>query len=140
MILKLNQYHFLETNIKAAKNKPKEDEVDCELMASGELYENPDDASQFQLVLTVSFKRKAKKPPVPYSGSIKVAGHFSVDPSVPKERMEMLLMVNGLSMLYSSAREHVLSVTSRGPWPPLFIPTVSFNPNADSIEGKPRKK
>jgi preprotein translocase subunit SecB len=90
-------------------------------------------------VLTVSFKRKVKKPPVPYSGTLKIAGFFSVDPSVPKEKMETLLMVNGLSMLYSSAREHVLSVTSRGPWGPFYLPTVSFNPNADSIEGKTRK-
>ena len=43
---------------------------------------------------------------------------------------EMMLLpeATGTSILYSAAREYLITVTSRGPWPALVLPTVSFMP------------
>jgi preprotein translocase subunit SecB len=55
---------------------------------------------------------------------------------------EKLLRVNGASILYSSAREFLITVTSRGPWAPMILPTISFLPVEEnkSKESKPKKK
>jgi preprotein translocase subunit SecB len=39
---------------------------------------------------------------------------------------ETLVEYNGPAVLYGSIRELVMQVTSRGPFPPIVLPTVSF--------------
>ena len=72
--------------------------------------------------------------------------HKSVDDETPRYRFRLravgffryvadaqtepdvarLMAANGASILYSSAREYLLLLTSRGPWGQLSLPTLSF--------------
>ena len=62
----------------------------------------------------------------PYAIHLVVVGLFTIDKKFPDH--EKLLRVTGASMLYSAAREFIITVTSRGPWSEVIIPTVSFLP------------
>jgi preprotein translocase subunit SecB len=43
-----------------------------------------------------------------------------------EEEVAHIVAVNGASILYSSAREYLLVITSRAPWGQLSLPTMSF--------------
>ena len=43
-----------------------------------------------------------------------------------KEEVAHIVAVNGASILYSSAREYLLMITSRAPWGQLGLPTMNF--------------
>lgn len=64
----------------------------------------------------------------PYSFSLQMWGYFEVVPGVPRERAEQLVLTNGSSILFAAAREIVRDMTSKGPYPPLLLPTLSFFP------------
>jgi len=44
----------------------------------------------------------------------------------PEDQVAQIVAVNGASILYSSAREYLLMITSRAPWGQLSLPTMSF--------------
>lgn len=44
----------------------------------------------------------------------------------PAEDVAQAVAVNGASILYSSAREYLLMLTSRTPWGQITLPTMSF--------------
>jgi preprotein translocase subunit SecB len=72
---------------------------------------------------------------VPYNIHLVALGHFKVHPEWPDP--DKMVSVNGASILYSAAREFLITITSRGPWGQISLPTKSFNQlkeasNADS--------
>lgn len=60
----------------------------------------------------------------PYDIHVVALGHFKVHPDWPDP--EKLVRINGASILYSAAREFIITITSRGPWGAITIPTKSF--------------
>lgn len=62
--------------------------------------------------------------PSPYKLDLDILGSFSLS----KSASEKLLEVNGPAVLYGSVRELVMQLTSRGPYPQLVLPTVTFLP------------
>lgn len=60
-------------------------------------------------------------------GTFKVAEDFPADPEEMVER-------NGAAILFSSIRETLYTLTSRGPYNPICIPTVSFIPSPEDEE------
>lgn len=69
----------------------------------------------------------------PYSFHLVGIGIFRVDPSWPDPGK--LLKVNGSSIIYSAAREFLITVTSRGPWGKIILPTISFLPAKEEAKG-----
>jgi len=74
----------------------------------------------------LKLKGTPEKDPIPYHFDLEVIGIFTVAPEFPEKEMEKLVQIAGASMLYSATREFVLMVTSRGPFPPITLPTISF--------------
>lgn len=64
----------------------------------------------------------------PYSIRIVVVGFFEVREEYPQEHSDTLARVNGPSLLYSAAREALLSITGRTGFPPILLPSIRFNP------------
>jgi len=53
-------------------------------------------------------------------------GFIRVADSVTEENIERFVRINGTSLIFSAAREIIRAVTSRGPFQPLLLPTVTF--------------
>lgn len=103
-----------------------EDEFAAEVRTAVGLDSDKDEPGLWHLTLKVILGPQPDER-APYSGELHVHGFFRfLDDEVPLERAAQLVAVNGASMLYSSAREYLLLVTSRGPWPAVQLPTVSF--------------
>lgn len=75
---------------------------------------------------------------IPYSIHLIGIGLFSV--SEKWDDPERLLNINGASMIYSAAREFLITVTARGPWNPVILPTISFRSDDIQPENASRKK
>ncbi len=140
MLLTLEKYFVLESNIKANEEFVPEaiKKLNYDIEAAGELYENSEDNNKFRIVISITFDRKkgSRKKSVPYSGFLKIAGLVELNDNVPDEKKEPLLMVSGLSLLYSAAREHIASITARGPWEPFYLPIISFRKDESTIDGE----
>lgn len=80
----------------------------------------------YQVVIEIMVEPEDEKSKIPYSIHLIAVGLFAVNEKFSDP--EKLLKINGASMLYSAAREFIITVTSRGPWPHVIIPTVSFLP------------
>ncbi len=48
-----------------------------------------------------------------------------------------MVRVTGSSILYSAAREFLLTLMGRGPWSPMMLPTISFMELANKKKDKP---
>lgn len=62
----------------------------------------------------------------PYEFSLEIVGFFKVFFDEPLGKDEILLRVNATTLLYTTAREAIASATSRGPYPSVLLPAVSF--------------
>ena len=62
----------------------------------------------------------------PYSFLVEMIGFIDVAESVSDDRIERFARINGTSLVFAAAREIIKAATSRGPFPPLLLPTVTF--------------
>ncbi len=78
----------------------------------------------YQVTVEIVAQPEDEDSRIPYSIHLIGVGLFGVDDKW--EEHEKLLRINGASIIYSAAREFLITVTSRGPWPPVILPTISF--------------
>jgi preprotein translocase subunit SecB len=55
-----------------------------------------------------------------------MVGFMHVLETYPSDKIDLLVAVNGPALLYSSAREIIASITGRGPFPAIVLPSVNF--------------
>jgi hypothetical protein len=89
------------------------------------------DPRDFLVNLEIEIDNKEGKA-APYDIGVGVVGVFDVLPSLPKEKREDLVAVNGASILYGIIREVVLSLTSRFAGGALTLPGMNFEDDAPS--------
>jgi len=90
-----------------------------------------DSENEYALLLRLRVPNKDGKP-APYSLDLSVMGKFSYI-GAPRDDALDLVVVNGLSILYSSLRETVMTVTSRMLYGPLCLPGANFADHAPSL-------
>lgn len=61
----------------------------------------------------------------PYDIEMEMMGVFDTN-DLPSEKRDVLLLVNGSSMLYSAMREMLLTITQRCMHGPVMLPSVNF--------------
>lgn len=88
--------------------------------------DNSPENNLYQVMLDISLFPENEEKKNPYSIHLVAVGLFTVEDNYQDK--ENLLKITGASILYSAAREYIITLTSRGPWPPLFLPTISFLP------------
>ena len=77
--------------------------------------------------------------PLPYKIELQVVGIFDVTPEVEEQDMGRVVYNQGGALLYSAAREYLLTLTGRGPWPPFALNIATFAPFTDrTIKQKPK--
>lgn len=80
----------------------------------------------WRVSLDIAHKDVAEQTPR-YRFRLRAIGFFrSVADEKPAAEVAQLVATNGASILYSSAREYLLMLTSRAPWGQLSLPTMSF--------------
>lgn len=105
----------------------------------------------YQVTLEIKTEVIPDKPHA-YTMELASVGFFEVEKDFPEDQREALVATMGASLLYGAAREFLLMLTSRGPYPAIYLPTITFmqpNPavpttsegkDADAIETKPKRK
>jgi len=86
---------------------------------------NQETQREWQVNLKAGFSPSAESN-APYSFSAQIVGLFSVSNKVDKEKISSLITANATSVLYSTLREIVHTITAKGPYFPLLLPTVCF--------------
>jgi preprotein translocase subunit SecB len=61
-----------------------------------------------------------------YVVSMELIGFFEVDNDFAEDRIGDVVAANAPAILYSAARELILLITGRGPFPPLSLPSATF--------------
>jgi preprotein translocase subunit SecB len=101
-----------------------------------------DEPRRRRIKLTVE-SQNDESPNLPYKFRIVLVGYFEVDETYPADKVELLIGVNGPSLLYSAAREALATATGRGPFPAIVLPSVSFMPPTElqpqQTKPKPKK-
>lgn len=131
--LELKRYFFPYVQVAAdADHEPSDYEIETDFEVRTSI--NHDEKSDiYQVVLEITAEPEDEASNLPYSIQLVTVGLFVVDEEFPDK--DKLLRVTGASMLYSAAREFIITITSRGPWAPVIIPTYSFLPsNENHIE------
>lgn len=83
------------------------------------------DPRKWRCEITVRSKTK-KELKHPYKFSIAFVGFFWVIDEFPAERVEVMARTNAPAVLYSAAREALLSVSGRGRYPAILLPSITF--------------
>jgi len=82
--------------------------------------------------------REEENQNLPYRFRISFVGFFRVSKEWPEERVELVARANGPALLYSSAREMLVTLTGRGSFPTLVLPSVTFIPAAAAGKDEPK--
>lgn len=70
-----------------------------------------------------------------YSFHVEVVGFYEVSKNYPEVKAEALVRANGPALLYSAARELIATLTCRGPFASVNLPTVTFIDEAAPTKG-----
>jgi preprotein translocase subunit SecB len=133
--LRLDRLYYTDFSIKANKASPGE-QSNFGLTTTPGLLRSNDDPDSWVVTLRLKIDQ-GDKGAVPYDIEFEIWGEFTVTkPRESEAETARMVAVNGLSILYSAAREAVFLFTSRGPWGGFHLPTVSF---ADMQPGERRK-
>lgn len=84
-----------------------------------------DSPREWQITLRIALNAAPERN-APYTFLLEMIGFIHVDESVTDERVERFARINGTSLVFAAAREIIKAATSRGPFPPLLLPTVTF--------------
>jgi preprotein translocase subunit SecB len=99
---------------------------------------NKETRKEWQVELKVDFLPPQNRN-VPYSFSTSIIGLFSVGPNISEGMIENFVDINGTSVLYSTLREIIYTLTAKGPFRALLLPTLCFqeqNNHKTSAQGE----
>ncbi|EFK06768.1 conserved hypothetical protein [delta proteobacterium NaphS2] len=131
----MKKYFFSYVQVAADAEYEPSDDNELETNFTVNVSVEKDEASDiYQVVLEIIAEPENDESRIPYTIHLITIGLFSVDEGFPDKKK--LLGITGASMLYSAAREFIITVTSRGPWAPIFIPTFSFLPTKEKEDSE----
>lgn len=108
----------------SSDEQPEQGDVEVEVRI--QFARHRQDASRYQLKLTID-RVEGQGFAIPYLIELEILGSFRVADDVPAEKVRQLVEVHGGALLYTSAREQVLTLTGRGPWGAFQLPTLNLH-------------
>ena len=127
--LSLERYFFTEIHVEANSaglgKKTSDECFDITLFTSVETTELEEKPSGVKLTIESDKDEEDKA----YCIKVTVFGIFEFHNSVPDDKKEMILYTSGASVLYGIVREMLTNLTSRSPFLPMTLPTVTFFPS-----------
>lgn len=102
------------------------------------LGENRDDAKKRFCQVSIKLKPEAAKF-FPYHFKAVLVGFFELAEQCSEEESDVLMTNTAPSILYSAAREYLLTITGRTRFLPIMLPTMWFTPKTRTTakKGKP---
>ncbi len=100
-------------------------------------FQREDDPRQWRFEVVIE-SRDEQSNEFPYTLRIALVGFFRVSEDYPSERADILARVNGPSLLYSAAREALVTATSRTGFPAIVLPSVIFMPPTKETKAEPK--
>jgi preprotein translocase subunit SecB len=92
-----------------------------------EVGQRKDERTRWRIVMDVHGQTDREGEPIAYAIDLRCQGFFVVETSQGEEgKARELVQVTGASMLYSAARDMVLTLSSRSQFGPVVLPTISF--------------
>lgn len=123
--LQLDEYFFPHVQVTADPQAGEPDDSNMEYNVVVSIVKDGNEKNhQYQVALQISSNPETEEKRQPYFIDIVAIGFFRVHPDWPDP--EKLLNINGASILYSAAREFIITITARGPWGPEMLPAISF--------------
>ncbi len=86
--------------------------------------QNKKDPTKFRVLLRIASDEEKEE--TPYTFDLHLMGYFSVNDVKPFYGMDAWVYHSAIMILYSTAREVIASVTGRGPFPAINLPTLTF--------------
>jgi len=127
-LLELTNYFVTELQFNANHGfdaqKPSVIAVD-DFNVTHDLTSKSEDRRNWQITLRIGLNAPAERNS-PYSFLVEIIGFVCASATVKEEDIERLLRINGTSLVFSAAREIIRAITSRGPFKPILLPTVTF--------------
>lgn len=72
----------------------------------------------------------------PYIFRTVFTGFFRISEHYPTDQVDLMFATNAPALLYSAARELLATVTGRGPYPSITLPSVTFLPSLTEAAGQ----
>jgi len=126
--LQLKTFYVRSFSLEVQEHFSREEETTGALTVNvRELAQNNEDANKWRVVVQVLLHESTEGALPPYSVAIEVEGYFEyLSPEPGDLEASRTVGVNGASVLFSAAREHVWMLTSRCRWGAFMLPTVDF--------------
>ena len=119
----LNRLFFTDVRITAQQEAGPRGELDTQFRFTGAA--SDPEQLHWTIVLRVTLEPKVATKPS-YSGTVEAVGTFTISEMVPAGERARFAYISGCGIVYSSIRELVANITSRGPWPTVLLTTVTF--------------
>lgn len=128
-MLSLDNYFFPAINIQAnphfspnGEDTSKNSSVDIKgTFSIGE------DRRSCAAILDITVRAPDESTQVPYEIDITAVGSFSIPEGEETDNFSQLAPLFAFSVLYTSSREMILTLTSRGPWKRVMLPVHHFH-------------
>ena len=123
--LLLEEYFFSHVKVSADPGASGAENNNApEFKTKVDVIKTKEDNGSYQVSLSISSYPESEEKRTAYTVELVAIGFFSVNAEW-KDPMK-LLEVTGASILYAAAREFLITITSRGPWGAIMLPTTSF--------------
>lgn len=123
--LRLDAHFFTKIHLDACEKGAKE-AVPGVLSAQVQCSQHKDERRKWMVTLGLRQQEDKEKGCPQYTFQFEVVGLFTVDEKYPVEKAEALVRANGAAILYGAVREMVASLSARGPFAQVNLPTVTF--------------
>jgi preprotein translocase subunit SecB len=121
------KHYFIEsfqiTAIKAFDRKKAVKNIEDILKSDTKYLVNKTNPKSWQVQLNILLKPDISDN-IPYEFNLSLVGFFEIDDPKQKD----IVYINAPAMLYSAAREIIASITGRGPWGSVILPSINFLP------------
>ena len=121
--LQLNTYFYIHNHIEPNPRFDINEEPALNFHISALIQE---DGKNLNCAVNVSLNQD-KKGNFPYTGVIRNYGVFTPEESLSKEEAIALVKTTGVNILVGAIREKLMTETSSGPFPALFMPPVDIS-------------
>ena len=124
--LQLEELFYDQLVVTARHGAAPAKEPEGNLRTDARFSHSTDDDRLWRVELEVGLGADAGSPPPKYEVAVHAVGVFRIHPEFPEEAIPKLVGITGTSIVYTSVRDFLMTITSRGPWGVLLLPTTSF--------------